>query len=50
VTKDKKVASYEISESTYAKLESIGDQFISGFDRVRAEVIKDWPKPPAFRS
>jgi hypothetical protein len=46
VTKDKKVASYEISQPTYAKLESVRAHFIAGFDKARAEVVKDWPKPP----
>jgi hypothetical protein len=46
ITKDKTVASYEISETTYAKLESVRVRFIAGFDNARAEVVKDWPKPP----
>jgi len=46
ITKDKTVASYEISEAMYAKLESVRARFIGGFDNARAEVVKDWPKPP----
>jgi hypothetical protein len=48
ITKDKKVASFEISEASYAVLESVRTQFITGFDNARAEVAKNWPKPGAW--
>jgi hypothetical protein len=41
VTKDKKVASYEISKSTYGNLEAVRVYFISGFDQARAQVSKN---------
>jgi hypothetical protein len=40
VTKDKKVAWYEISYATYEKLESVRTRFIAGFDSARIEAIK----------
>ena len=49
ITKDKTVASYEISNATHAKLEAVRLRFIAGFDNARAEVVKDWPKPPPWR-
>jgi hypothetical protein len=48
ITKDKMVASYEISDASYAKLESVRARFIAGFDNARAEVVKDWPKPQSW--
>jgi hypothetical protein len=49
ITKDKTIASYEISDATHAKLEAVRLRFISGFDAARTEVVKDWPKPPLSR-
>jgi hypothetical protein len=43
------MASYEISEATYAKLDSVRTQFIGGFDSARSEVTKNYPKPPPWR-
>jgi len=49
ITKDKTVASYEISKATCDKLEAVRVLFIAGFDNARAEVVKNWPKPPPWR-
>lgn len=40
ITKDKKVASYEISHASYAKLASVRTRFLRGFDNARAEVAR----------
>jgi hypothetical protein len=48
ITKDKKIASYQISATSHSRLESVRTQFLGAFDNALAEVVKGWPKPPTF--
>jgi hypothetical protein len=48
ITKDKQIAEYTISRATHSEIELVREEFVSGFDRARSEVAKDWPKPPAW--